>query len=271
MALKETPRGKDLPLPKDYRPQNGTPYKVQDGDDWVKIAKRRGIKVWELIYFNFKTTNPREVNFYLERNVGCPEAPDKKNYMFSSSSAPGIIYIPAKDTGIIDVVDATVAFDEREVRVISSSGLNPIVLKSMSGAVEYMVQQIKARVRVQGFITLLRFHGHGASGGINLAAGQEDFDEHHSGFSNVNWISVSASLAQLRPYFASQGRVELHGCNVAQGAAGLLFLRRLAKIWRVPVSAGEEKQYAGNEFNQFVFEGPVYTVLPNGVMMSGIP
>jgi hypothetical protein len=134
MALKETPK---YLLPKDYRPCNGIPYKVRDGDDWKRIAHRRGINVTKLIYFNFKTTNSREVNFYLERNVGCyKETQDGINFMFSSSASPGIIYLPAKDT-IIYITDALTTLSYREFQQTSPFGLNPIVRNSISGSAEY--------------------------------------------------------------------------------------------------------------------------------------
>ncbi len=124
-------------LPKDYRPGNGVPYRVRDGDDWTKIAHRRGINVVRLIYFNFKTTNPREVNFYLERNVGCnKQTHDGKNYIFSSSASPGIIYLPVEDT-VIKISDASTTFGDKDVREICASGLNPVVRKSLSGSAEH--------------------------------------------------------------------------------------------------------------------------------------
>jgi hypothetical protein len=125
------------PLSADYRPENGIPYKVRDGDDWRKVASRRGINVKKLIYFNYKTTDPEEVNFYLMRNVGCiEETLDRKNYKFSSDAVPGIIYLPAEDT-IISITDTLMTFGFEEAREVSASGINPIVIKSLSGSVKY--------------------------------------------------------------------------------------------------------------------------------------
>ena len=83
------------PLPASYVPAGGAPYRVSDGDDWKTVAAQWGINVHALIEFNFETTNPDEVNWYLRRNTGCNKATrDGKNWMFSSSATPGVIYIP---------------------------------------------------------------------------------------------------------------------------------------------------------------------------------
>ena len=125
------------PLSAAYRPETGIPYKVREGDDWRKVASRRGINVKKLIYFNFKTTDPEEVNFYLMRNVGCiEETQDRKNYKFSSNANPGIIYLPPEDT-IISITDALTTFGYEEAGEINASGLNTIVTKSLSGSVNY--------------------------------------------------------------------------------------------------------------------------------------
>lgn len=91
------------PLPKNFVPKGGVPYKVETGDSWKRVAQRLGIPVWDLIQFNFptvaKTRNRQqrmaEVNWYLRRNVGCKKATrDNKNWMFTSNAKPGIIYLP---------------------------------------------------------------------------------------------------------------------------------------------------------------------------------
>jgi hypothetical protein len=77
-------------IPPDFRP-----YKVQDGDGWKKIAKLHGMEVWELIFENFQTRNVEEINWYLHHYVGCKkQTHDGKNWMFSASADPGIIYVP---------------------------------------------------------------------------------------------------------------------------------------------------------------------------------
>jgi hypothetical protein len=88
-----------IKVPKNHVPSNSEKYKVKDGDSWESIAKRIGVDVWDLIYFNFKTKNPREVNWYLGHYdyVGCKTTTtDGKNWRFSASAKPGIIYLPIR-------------------------------------------------------------------------------------------------------------------------------------------------------------------------------
>jgi len=171
---------------------------------------------------------------------------------------------------IIDIIDATEASDRHEVSAIKQGGGNPLVMYGMSAAVEHMVNQVKIRAVRHGSISLLRFHGHGAPGMMNIAAGKEAHFQHHSGISNSNIESMKGTLDQLKPFFSDRARVELHGCNVAKGASGQKLLKDLAKIWGVLVSAGVDSQYGGVG-KQFKFEGPVHTAMPNGTMMCGIP
>lgn len=70
-------------------------HKVQDGDNWWSLAEKYGRKdPWDIIQYNFETKNPEEVNYYLEKLIGCHKSNDGKNYSFSSSDSPGIVYIP---------------------------------------------------------------------------------------------------------------------------------------------------------------------------------
>jgi len=92
MASERAPRN---PLPKDYAPSQVW-YKVTNKDDWSTVAKKFGFDVPTLIYFNFRTHNTDEVNWYLRRNVGCNVSRDGgRNWAFSDSANPGKIYIPA--------------------------------------------------------------------------------------------------------------------------------------------------------------------------------
>ena len=71
-------------------------YRVGDklGANWQTVAAGFGVpNVWDLIWFNFRTTDPREVNFYLHRYVGCWQSNDAKNFSFMGAE-PGVIFIP---------------------------------------------------------------------------------------------------------------------------------------------------------------------------------
>jgi len=83
------------PLPRDYVPAGGIPYKVKTNDDLGSVARENGVPEHVLVMFNFATNDPAEINWYLRRNVGCVRAThDHKNWMFTSEARPGIVYIP---------------------------------------------------------------------------------------------------------------------------------------------------------------------------------
>jgi hypothetical protein len=70
-------------------------YKVQDGDSLARIAYDGGIPPDTLLYYCFGTTDPREVNWYLRNRVGCKAYdPQVKNFSFSTSADPGLIWLP---------------------------------------------------------------------------------------------------------------------------------------------------------------------------------
>src|SRR4030095_9730742 len=77
-------------------------HRVSDGDDWASVAAQYNVNVNDLIYFNFHTNVPEEVNWYLRRNTGCNVSNDEGlNWAFSSSADPGLIYIPPSE--VIDM------------------------------------------------------------------------------------------------------------------------------------------------------------------------
>jgi hypothetical protein len=94
MAIETAPRN---PLPPNFHPENATSYRVRDGDTWNSVAQRAGVGAGELIYFNFHTHTPGEVNWYLRRVVGCRRTTaDGNNYIFSSDATPGTIFVPRR-------------------------------------------------------------------------------------------------------------------------------------------------------------------------------
>lgn len=95
-----------------YAQQNyGIPYRPRDKpfqEDWGSVARKFGVGVKELIFFNFLTNDPDEVNWYLHHNVGCIKpSPSGNNWMFSNGANPGIIYIPPAE-------DRTISFEPEE-------------------------------------------------------------------------------------------------------------------------------------------------------------
>lgn len=98
MPIVKEPR--PLPSPLDYVPPNGVPYEVSSGDSFDSLAQRpdmqqAGVSSYDLCYFNFKTRQPAEINWYLYHKVGCRHATrDHANYMFSMADNPGVVYLP---------------------------------------------------------------------------------------------------------------------------------------------------------------------------------
>ncbi|MGL4554181.1 MAG: hypothetical protein ACRC33_23705 [Gemmataceae bacterium] len=78
-----------------WPPKGGTPYTVQDGDHWGKLAADWSVTPRQLIGYNFNTGDPREVNWYLDHYVGCTLRTENRcNWRFSSGLTPGVIYRP---------------------------------------------------------------------------------------------------------------------------------------------------------------------------------
>ncbi len=88
------------PLPKGPRPGSRyPPYKVTDADSLEIVAQKFSVSVSTLIMHNFATMDPPEINWYLRENVGCNKpTSDGKNWCFSNSASPGLMYLPALGT-----------------------------------------------------------------------------------------------------------------------------------------------------------------------------
>ena len=84
-----------LRKPSNWPPKDGREYVVLDTDDWWKVSAREHVDPWTLIKFNFDTTVPEEVNWYLRELVGCRHTKDKYNYsFFGADKSKRKIYLP---------------------------------------------------------------------------------------------------------------------------------------------------------------------------------
>ncbi len=127
LSIERAPRS---PLPSGFMPPGGSQYKVKDGESWKALAARWGIDAKQLIYFNFHTNNPDEVNWYLSHYTGCDKpTPDGFNWIFSNSAKPGIIYRPPVDF-------------EAEVEDAGPQGLNPLA-KYLDGLDDDKIEAIE--------------------------------------------------------------------------------------------------------------------------------
>ncbi len=97
MPLTQEPASKDA-----WPPQGGEPIEVlkkgQFGESFTQIAERKNIRTangqpdpWRIIEFNFKTRNPKEVNWYLVKFFQCPTSADGMNCAFKGGEK---IFLP---------------------------------------------------------------------------------------------------------------------------------------------------------------------------------
>lgn len=88
-----------------YVPPNAIPYKVRDGDSFALLAARPEVRkakmsAIDLCFFNFRTRDPAEINWYLHHRVGCRRVTrDSRNYCFSTADDPGIVFLPSAGEG----------------------------------------------------------------------------------------------------------------------------------------------------------------------------
>lgn len=86
------------------QPWSSILYEVKDNDTWGSVAQQfkvqpgkyfYGNSAQYLIWYNFRTNDTDEVNWYLREFVGCNVSKDGgNNWAFSDSADPGKIYIP---------------------------------------------------------------------------------------------------------------------------------------------------------------------------------
>lgn len=171
---------------------------------------------------------------------------------------------------IIDFVDISMR-DAVEVEAIRAQGREPVTInRSRANSVRLVIDAIIERAESgggYGVITLLRFFGHGIIAGMGITDSEHMCDamvDYSNAISRTVIATQPHEFVRLRPYFAANARVELHGCNVGRGPHGRELLRYLADIWRVPVSAGSHTQRVGTGSVLSNFEGTVYTVYPDG-------
>jgi hypothetical protein len=146
--IERHPKGVTLPRGWHAVHNFGIPYRPRDKpvqEDWGSVARKFGVDVDDLIFFNFMTNNPDEVNWYLHHHTGCNKpSPSGNNWMFSNSANPGVIYIPPPD-------DTQIDYDPQQICSWLPSDIKDFMLRldavsrGMSG---YKGQRIKTMVRV---------------------------------------------------------------------------------------------------------------------------
>jgi len=172
---------KPLPSELKYVPDHGEAHAVATGESWWTLAelplvRQLHMSAGDLCYFNFKTRNPREINWYLHHKVGCRLLThDRKNYMFSSAdrfnkdaASPGIVYLPAA----IPVHRTAPKVDEPRLDMWVGLGVKGGTMFAVAG-IETMeglavgIDQPHKWMALQASTTRLGL-GWGASGGVCL-------------------------------------------------------------------------------------------------------
>lgn len=170
---------------------------------------------------------------------------------------------------IIDVVDTVdSSFKDYEVAWIKFRR-GKLVTMSKGESVPIMVRRVLAKA--DSSIKHLRFHGHGYPGCQGIAMGNKRSSNPYDCISSKNFDIVSPMLKLLGEKLSSGAKVDLLGCNVAQGQEGSALLTKLAKLWGVPITAGINTQFAASpkvdlsrasENVSLTHEGPTKTFYP---------
>jgi Domain of unknown function (DUF4347) len=130
-----------------------------------------------------------------------------------------------------------------------------------------MVDAIVELAKCPGTITVLRIYAHGNSGVINIAAGKDPYgSDRLSGIDLENLPKLTPTLERLRPYFAPNARVELHGCFVAKGSDGEKLMLKLAKLWNARIQASPMDLPIG----AVNFQGPAYEANQSGGLSCAV-
>ena len=171
----------------------------------------------------------------------------------------------------IDITDPSVLDTEGDD--IRRAGGKPSLIGYMCNGLGQLIQELAARMSGGGEVVLLRFFGHGSPGVMGISDGVGSVrvggrrvyleDDDLSSLTPGTVGRAESELRRLTPYFGRYGSVELHGCRVGRGRGGQRMLQQLADIWRVPVTAALNTQYAGG-VSTFRYEGPVTTAFPGG-------
>lgn len=168
---------------------------------------------------------------------------------------------------VVDAVDVTDPSLNETVVPEVSRWLDPIVLGGMSNGVEQLVTEVRARVRGERTLMMLRLHGHGAPGLAAVSHGSRRVSPGVDPFAAQSVIALhilpvlTPVLQRLAPLFHDFGFLELHSCRVGEGAGGASFVRKLAVAVGAPVRAAISKQAAAEVFT---LTGPTTTGFPAG-------
>jgi len=73
-------------------PAGSHPFRVDGSTNWSSVASEDGWSARDLIYYNFRTYDPREINWFLYHFVGCRHSSDGNRNLTFRNARPGVIY-----------------------------------------------------------------------------------------------------------------------------------------------------------------------------------
>ena len=190
-----------------------------------------------LCAFNFRTTAPAEINWYLRNKAGCTQTtPDKKNYKFSGGEK---IYLPSpvqppSPAPVPGKLPPPEQRGGKEVNVYVFSDHKFDIVMWIDSAltlgeqgvlsIRDMVAKLQKLCADGTRIGELRILGHGNQNGQYIGS---------------DWLEIGTlpshqtDLAKLAPLFGPHGQVVMGGCRVGRATELLL---ALSNLWHVPVS-----------------------------------
>lgn len=167
---------------------------------------------------------------------------------------------------VVDVIDATdIAVFEADNPVLNDGQAQVVVNYGMSSGAKQLISDL-VRKFAGGSVALLRFHGHGGPGHMEVTGGTSG--AHGASFSGMHFKKpeVRDAYKSLGRIMLPYGSIELHGCRVAMSEQGSALLSGLAEACGVPVTAGLQKQTGGLTATRF--EGTTRTHFPLGLSLN---
>jgi len=169
---------------------------------------------------------------------------------------------------VIDAVDVTDPSALEGAVPPLSKWTDPIVLGGLSNGVDQLVREVRARVRGESTLMMLRLHGHGSPGLVAVSHGSRRVSPGIDPLLAQSVITLGLMpvftplLRQLGPLFCDFGFIELHSCRVGEGPQGESFVRRFTDVIGAPVRAGASRQPIAEVFT---LTGKTFSAFPGGV------
>lgn len=143
-----------------------------------------------------------------------------------------------------DVVDTTDPKLVQTVTDLEKRGKSTVLSYcAMSNGLNQMVDDI---IRLSGYgkVSVLRIWAHGTPSVVGISTGVDPrlIKHHLTGISLNALRSPHQRLGDLKPYFATKGRMELRGCQTGNGDDGRQLLKDLVAILGIEVHAPIDDQ-----------------------------